>query len=82
MDFVDNRVDQASGTVRARAIFDNTDMLLVPGLFGRLLIAGSPQYQGVLVPEEAISADQDRRVVSVVGPDNKVTMQPVRLGPH
>ncbi len=82
MDFVDNRVDQASGTVRARAIFDNQDMLLVPGLFGRLLIAGSPRYQGILVPEEAIGADQDRRVVYVVGPDNKVTMQPVRVGPH
>ncbi len=82
MDFVDNRVDQASGTVRARAIFDNKDMLLVPGLFGRLLIAGSPTYRGVLVPEEAIGADQDRRVVYVVGPDNKVSLQPVRVGPH
>jgi multidrug efflux system membrane fusion protein len=82
MDFVDNRVDQASGTVRARAIFDNKDMLLVPGLFGRLLIAGSPTYRGVLVPEEAIGADQDRRVVYVVGQDNKVSLQPVRVGPH
>ncbi len=82
MDFVDNRVDQASGTVRARAIFDNKDMLLVPGLFGRLLIAGSPTYRGVLVPEEAIGADQDRRVVYVVGADNKVSLQPVRVGPH
>lgn len=82
MDFVDNRVDQASGTVRARAIFENKDMLLVPGLFGRLLIAGSPTYKGVLVPEEAIGADQDRRVVYVVGQDNKVSLQPVRVGPH
>ncbi len=81
LDFTDNRVDQASGTMRARAVIDNKDLSLVPGLFGRIRILGSDRYNGVLVPEEAIGANQDRRVVYVVGPDNVVGLAPVRVGP-
>lgn len=82
LDFVDNRMDQASGTIRLRAVFPNGDMTLTPGLFGRIRIPGSSVYQGVLLPEEAIGSDQDRRIVYVVGPDNKVTARPVRPGPR
>jgi RND family efflux transporter MFP subunit len=82
MDFVDNRIDAASGTMRGRAVFENKDLSLTPGLFGRLRLVGSPVYKGVLVPDEAIGADQDRRVVFVVGADNVVTMKPVRPGPR
>jgi membrane fusion protein, multidrug efflux system len=80
MDFTDNRLDQASGTIRARAVFENKDLKLVPGLFGRIRILGSDRYKGVLVPEEALATDQDRRVVYVVGPDNVVNLAPVRVG--
>jgi RND family efflux transporter MFP subunit len=82
MDFVDNRLDAASGTMRGRAVFDNKDMSLTPGLFGRIRIMGSGTYKGVLVPDEAIGSDQDRRVIFVVGPDNVVAMKPVRPGPR
>lgn len=82
MDFVDNRLDAATGTMRGRAVFENKDFALTPGLFGRLRLVGSGVYQGVLLPEEAIGADQDRRVVYVVGEDNKLVMRPVRLGPR
>jgi RND family efflux transporter MFP subunit len=82
MDFVDNRLDPASGTMRGRAVFDNKDMTLTPGLFGRIRIMGSGTYKGVLVPDEAIGSDQDRRVIFVVGPDNTVAMKPVRPGPR
>jgi RND family efflux transporter MFP subunit len=82
MDFVDNRLDPASGTMRGRAVFDNADMFLTPGLFGRIRIMGSGVYQGVLIPDEAIGSDQDRRVVFVVGPDNTVAMKPVTPGPR
>jgi RND family efflux transporter MFP subunit len=82
MDFVDNRLDAGSGTMRGRAVFDNKDMALTPGLFGRIRIMGSGTYRGVLVPDEAIGSDQDRRVVFVVGPDNTVVMKPVRPGPR
>jgi RND family efflux transporter MFP subunit len=80
MDFTDNRLDQASGTIRARAVFENKDLKLVPGLFGRIRILGSDRYKGVLVPEEALATDQDRRVVYVVGQDNVVNLAPVRVG--
>lgn len=82
MDFVDNRLDPASGTMRGRAVFDNADMFLTPGLFGRIRIMGSGVYRGVLIPDEAIGSDQDRRVVFVVGPDNTVAMKSVTPGPH
>jgi RND family efflux transporter MFP subunit len=82
LDFLDNRLDAASGTIRARAIFDNKDMFLKPGLFGRVSISGSNPYKGVLVPDEAIGNDQDRRVVFVVGEDNSISMVPVRPGPR
>jgi multidrug efflux system membrane fusion protein len=82
MDFVDNRLDAATGTMRGRAVFDNKDLALTPGLFGRIRLIGSGVYRGVLLPDEAVGADQDRRVVYVVGDDNKLVMRPVRLGPR
>jgi RND family efflux transporter MFP subunit len=82
MDFVDNRLDPATGTMRGRAVFENKDMWLTPGLFGRIRIMGSGTYKGVLVPDEAIASDQDRRVVFVVNSDNTVAAKPVRPGPR
>src|ERR671920_2072920 len=82
LDFVDNRLDAASGTIRARAVFENKDLFLTPGLFGRITLSGSDPYPGVLVPDEAVANDQDRRVVFVVAEDNSVAMRPVRTGPR
>ena len=82
IDFIDVRLDQASGTMRARALFPNLDASLTPGLFGRITIAGSQPYQAILVPDEALGTDQDRRIVYVVGPDNKVAAKTVRPGPR
>jgi RND family efflux transporter MFP subunit len=80
IDFVDNRLDAATGTMRGRAVFENKDLLLTPGLFGRLRLPGTGTYRGVLVPDEAITSDQDRRVVYVVGDDGLVSARAVRLG--
>jgi RND family efflux transporter MFP subunit len=82
LDFVDNRLDAASGTIQLRAVFANEDLSLTPGLFGRVSISGSDPYQGVLIPDEAVASDQDRRIVYVVGADNTVAAQPVRPGPR
>lgn len=82
MNFVDNRLDEASGTMRVRARVPNPDGYLVPGLFGRIAITGSAPYRAALVPDEAIGTDQDRRIAMVVGPDGAVRAQPVRLGPR
>lgn len=82
MDFADNRLDAASGTIRARAVLENKDFFLTPGMFGRATLLGSDKYRGVLIPDEALGSDQDRRVVYLVGPDNVVTLKPVRPGPR
>jgi RND family efflux transporter MFP subunit len=82
LDFVDNRLDAASGTIRARAVFENKDLFLTPGLFGRVSVGGSDPYKGVLVPDESVGSDQDRRIVYVIGDDNSVMMRPVRPGPR
>ncbi|MGA0595325.1 efflux RND transporter periplasmic adaptor subunit [Enterovirga sp. CN4-39] len=81
IDFIDNRVDAASGTIRLRAVVDNKDLFLVPGLFGTIAVTGSPPHRGVLIPDEAISADQDRRIVWVVADDGTVSAKVIRPGP-
>ncbi|SDR48930.1 RND family efflux transporter, MFP subunit [Rhizobiales bacterium GAS191] len=82
LDFLDNRIDQASGTIRGRGVFENGDLKLTPGLFGRVRILGAALHRGILLPEEAFATDQDRRIVYVVGADNKITAKTVRMGPH
>ena len=82
IDFIDVRLDQSSGTIRGRAVFENHDYALTPGMFGRVSVPGSVPYKALLVPDEAIGTDQDRRVVYVVGEDNKVATKVVRPGPR
>jgi multidrug efflux system membrane fusion protein len=81
LDFIDNRVDQASGTIRVRAVVPNPDLFLVPGLFGTVRVAGSPPHRGVLIPDEAIGTDQDRRIVWAVADDGSVAPKVIRPGP-
>lgn len=82
LDFLDNRFDGASGTIRARAIVPNANLFLVPGLFGRIRVAGSTPHRGVLVPDEAVATDQDRRLVWVVAEDGTASARVVRPGPR
>lgn len=81
VDFSDNVVDPASGTIRLRAVVQNGDGFLKPGLFGQARVAGAAPYQALLVPDAAIATDQARRVVYVVDAGNKVVARPVELGP-
>jgi len=67
--------------MRVRARFPNPDLVLQPGLFGRVEVGASKAYTAVLVPDEALSADQNQRVVFVVGEDGTVTTKAVRTGP-
>lgn len=82
LDFLNNRVDQATGTLRARAVVPNANSFLTPGLFGRIEVPGSPKYKGILVPDEAVATDQDRRLVWVVAEDGSVSSRVVRPGPR
>lgn len=81
LDFVDNHIDSATGTMRARAVFDNPQGLLTPGLFGRIRLAGSKEYSALLLPDEAVNTDQTNRFVYVVGEDGTVAYKPVSPGP-
>jgi multidrug efflux system membrane fusion protein len=82
VDFIDNRIDPATGTMRGRAVLENKDLFLTPGLFGRISIPGSNRYKAVLVPDEAIGSDLDRRFVYVVAQDGTVSQKVVRPGPR
>ena len=82
LDFAENRLDQQTGTMRVRARFDNKDGVLQPGMFGRVNVPGSLPHPGILIPDEAIGADQNRRIVYVVDDKGLVSTKPVRTGPR
>lgn len=82
LDFAENRVDNESGTMRIRARFDNPNLVLQPGLFGRVQVEASNTYKAILVPDEAVGSDQNQRVVYIVGADGTVSTKPVRPGPR
>ncbi len=79
LNFVDNQLNARSATIRGRAVLDNKDGVLAPGIFGRIRLSGG-EVDAVLVPDSAIVSDQTRKVVFVVGPENKVMPRPVTLG--
>jgi len=76
----DNRIDPSTGTIRARAYFDNADGWLVPGMFAQVKMGGATEQDAVLLSERAILTDQDRKYVYVVQPDAKAAYREVALG--
>jgi RND family efflux transporter MFP subunit len=80
MDFLDNRLDVSTATLRSRAVIPNKDLSILPGQFGRLRIVGSAPYEALLIPDTAIATDQSRKIVFVVKDDNTVEERPVVLG--
>ena len=80
IDFVDNRVDAATGSIRARAIFPNDDESLVPGVFVRLQVPGSGVAERLLLPDAAISIDQSSKFVYVVDDANVVQVRRITTG--
>jgi multidrug efflux system membrane fusion protein len=81
LDFLENRLDEGTGTLRARAILANGDRMFSPGMFARVRLQGSPKYEALLLPDEAIGTDQATRFVYVVGDDNIPARRSVELGP-
>jgi membrane fusion protein, multidrug efflux system len=81
MDFLDNRLDVGTGTLRGRAIVDNQDQSILPGQFARVRVIASGEYEALLVPDAAIATDQSRKIVMVVKADDTVEARPVTLGP-
>src|SRR3546814_4537002 len=67
---IDNRLDASSGTIRLRAVFDNSDGMLLPGLYARIRLGGGAPHSAVLIEETAIGTDQNKRFVVVVDEQN------------
>lgn len=80
MDFVDNRFDSSTASMRARAVFANGDQVLFPGMFARIRIPGSAAYEAVLIPDSAIGTDQSSQFVYLVA-DGVIERRGVVLGP-
>ena len=80
MDFVDNRMDVSTGTLRVRARVPNHDLSILPGQFARVRLIGSSPYDALLIPDTAIASDQSRKIVFVVKDDDTVEAKPVTLG--
>ena len=80
VDFVDNQVDAGTGTIRARAVVPNPDHLLTPGLFARVQLQGRDSHRALLVDDQAVLTDQDRKYVYVLGEGNTAQRKDVRLG--
>jgi RND family efflux transporter MFP subunit len=81
MDFLDNRLDVSTGTLRGRAVVDNRDLSILPGQFARVRIIASGAYEALLLPDVAVATDQSRKIVFVVKADDTVEARPVALGP-
>ena len=80
IDFVDNRLDENTGTLRMRVVVDNADGVLRPGLFARLRLPTSQNAEAMLIPDKAIVTDQAAKVVMTVNAEGKVIPKPVELG--
>src|ERR1700691_4132433 len=80
LDFLDNQVDSHSGTIRARAVFDNRDGRFTPGLFARIKLVAHDSYDAVLIDDRAIGTDLGKKYVLLLKSDNSVEYRLVELG--
>lgn len=80
VDFLDNQLDRSSGTIRVRAVLDNSKREFTPGLFARVRLLGSGQFDALLIDDKAVLTDQDRKYVYIVDKENKAQRRDVQLG--
>ena len=81
LDFVDNRVDPATGTMSVRGVFANADRTLQPGFFARIRVPGSAKYSALLIPDQAVGTDQGQKFVFTVNSQDIPEYKIVNLGP-
>jgi RND family efflux transporter MFP subunit len=80
MDFVDNRVDISTGTIQGRAILDNPNGSILPGIFGRMRLLGRKDLNTILIPDSAIGTDQSRKFVYVINEQNILSRKFIEVG--
>jgi multidrug efflux system membrane fusion protein len=78
---LDNQLDRQSGTLRVRAVFDNTHGELTPGMYARVRTGDSAPRATTLIRDQAVGTDQSKKYVFVVTPENRVAYREVSLGP-
>jgi membrane fusion protein, multidrug efflux system len=81
VDFLDNEVNPATGTIRARVILNNPNRIFTPGLYARVRLESSGEQRALLIDEKAVLTDQDRKYVYVLGAGNTAQRKDVQLGP-
>ncbi len=81
IDFVDNRFNPNTATMSARAVFPNTNGILTPGMFGKIRIANTLEYEAMLLPDASIGADQSDKFVYVIAEDNTASRKVIETGP-
>ncbi len=81
IDFIDNRVDPTTGTIRTRGVFPNTNRILTPGLFVRVRIPGGDAYKALLVTDRALGTDQGQKYIWVVNDQKVVEYRVITPGP-
>jgi RND family efflux transporter MFP subunit len=80
LDFIDNQVDRAAGTIRVRAVLPNHSLLFAPGLFARVRLVAGDRHRATLIQDRAIGTDQDRKFVLVLNKDNTLAYRPITIG--
>ncbi len=80
LDFTDNQVDPGTGTIRARAVLDNSERVFTPGLFARVQLVGSQPEPALMIDDKAVLTDQDRKYVYVLGEASTAVRKDVVLG--
>lgn len=82
LDFLDNRVNRTTATMRSRAILSNPDLFLTPGLFAKVRVPGSECHEAVLISDASIGTDQSEKFVLLINAENKVERRPIEVGPR
>jgi membrane fusion protein, multidrug efflux system len=82
LDFIDNQVDAATGTIRARAALANPDGRYTPGLFARVRLVGGEDHDSVLIEDRAVGTDLSKKFVLTLSKDNRIEYRLVELGPE
>ncbi|EIC82282.1 RND family efflux transporter, MFP subunit [Serratia sp. M24T3] len=80
LDFTDNQLTSSTGTIRMRAVLDNRDRSFTPGLFARVQMPGSAEYNALLIDDKAVLTDQDRKFVYVVDQSGKAQRRDIQIG--
>jgi multidrug efflux system membrane fusion protein len=80
VDFLDNRLDPHTGTIRARVRLSNADHTFTPGLYARVQLVSGRDQDALLVDDKAVLTDQDRKYVYVIGAGDKALRRDVTIG--